>query len=144
MLGADDLALPRVPDIHPPSRERSGADAWRPLSVSRLPDRADAQSEHGSPGRDANTGAEHGAGRRSEGPEGVPSAEAQALSRLKVRVLPERGEPLPDASVRIEALSGFLGDPYAGQRTYSVPTDKKGEWALIGFKAGIFDASARC
>src|SRR5258708_2537658 len=81
MLGADDLALPRVPDIHPPSRERSGADAWRPISVSRLPDRADAQSEHGSPGRDANTGAEHGAGRRSEGPEGVPSAEAQAEVR---------------------------------------------------------------
>src|SRR5579872_5256984 len=71
-------------------------------------------------------------------------AGAQPLSRLKGRVVSERGEAVPDAAVRVEAVSGFLGEAYAGQRTYETKTDKKGEWALIGFKAGIwvFDASA--
>ena len=72
------------------------------------------------------------------------SASAQPLSRLKGRVVDDLGQPIRNATVRIEAISGFLGDPYAGQRTYSLHTDGKGEWALIGFKAGIwiFDASA--
>jgi len=69
---------------------------------------------------------------------------AQPLSRLRGRVVDGRGQAVENAVVRIEAVSGFLGDPYAGQRTFEVTTDKKGEWALIGFKAGIwvFDASA--
>ena len=71
-------------------------------------------------------------------------ATGQPLSRLKGRVISPEATPVTDAAVRIEAISGFLGDPYAGQRTFTVHTDKKGEWALIGFKAGIwvFDASA--
>jgi hypothetical protein len=71
-------------------------------------------------------------------------AGAQPLSRLRGRVIDGRGQAVENAVVRIEAVSGFLGDPYAGQRTFDVTTDKKGEWALIGFKAGIwiFDASA--
>ena len=71
-------------------------------------------------------------------------AGAQPLSRLRGRVIDGRGHPVENAAVSIEAVSGFLGDPYVGQRTFEVKTDKKGEWALIGFKAGIwiFDASA--
>ncbi|HEV3141815.1 MAG TPA: hypothetical protein VGY57_14920, partial [Vicinamibacterales bacterium] len=65
------------------------------------------------------------------------------MSRLKGRVVSQRGDAVRDAAVRIEAVSGFLGDPYAGQRIFTTRTDKNGEWALIGFKAGIwvFDAS---
>jgi hypothetical protein len=74
----------------------------------------------------------------------VDGAVAQPLSRLKGRVVDGRGRPVENAVVNIEAVSGFLGDPYAGQRTFDVKTDGKGEWALIGFKAGIwvFDAGA--
>jgi len=70
-------------------------------------------------------------------------AGAQPLSRLKGRVVDQHGQPIENAAVRIEAVSGFLGDPYTGQRTFATTTDRKGEWALIGFKAGIwiFDAS---
>lgn len=75
---------------------------------------------------------------------GCVSSNAQPLSRLKGRVVDSHGQPVENAVVAIEAVSGFLGDPYAGQRTFEVRTDKKGEWALIGFKAGIwiFDAGA--
>ena len=69
---------------------------------------------------------------------------AQPLDRLKGRVHGEGGVPVSGADVRIEALFGFRGESYAGQRLFTARTDGKGEWALIGFKAGIwmFDASA--
>jgi hypothetical protein len=69
---------------------------------------------------------------------------AQPLSRLRGRVLSHVGAPVDAASVRIEALFGFLGGDYAGQKTFAIRTDAKGDWALIGFKAGIwiFEASA--
>lgn len=69
---------------------------------------------------------------------------AQPLGRLRGRVLSRIGAPVDAASVRVEALFGFLGDDYAGQKTFAARTDAKGEWALIAFKAGIwvFEASA--
>ncbi len=67
---------------------------------------------------------------------------AQPLSRLKGRVITAVDAPVNGADVRVEALYGFRGEDYAGQRSFTVRTDAKGEWALIGFKAGawIFDA----
>lgn len=69
---------------------------------------------------------------------------AQPLDRLTGKVLTERGEPLKDVDVRIEALFGFAGGDYLGQRTFTARTNAKGDWALLGFKAGIwmFDVSA--
>jgi len=69
---------------------------------------------------------------------------AQPLGRLRGRVLSHIGAPVDAASVRIEALFGFLGGDYTGQKTFAIRTDAKGDWALIGFKAGIwiFEASA--
>ena len=68
---------------------------------------------------------------------------AQPLARLKGRVLTPIGTPLA-ANVRVEALFGFLGGDFAGQRTLAAASDAKGDWALLGFKSGIwmFDASA--
>lgn len=68
---------------------------------------------------------------------------AQPLARLKGRVLTPMGAPLA-ANVRAEALFGFLGGDFAGQRNLSIASDAKGEWALLGFKSGIwmFDAAA--
>jgi hypothetical protein len=69
---------------------------------------------------------------------------AQPLDRLSGKVRTELGEPVKDADVRVEALFGFAGSDYLGQRTFTARTDAKGGWALLGFKAGIwvFDASA--
>ena len=69
---------------------------------------------------------------------------AQPLDRLSGKVLNERGEAIKDADVRVEALFGFAGSDYLGQRTFSARSDAKGGWALLGFKSGIwvFDASA--
>ena len=68
---------------------------------------------------------------------------AQPLDRLTGKVLTERGEPLKDVDVRIEALFGFAGSDFLGQRTFTARTSAKGDWALLGLKSGIwiFDVS---
>jgi hypothetical protein len=62
---------------------------------------------------------------------------AQPLNRMKGKVMIEGGAPL-EADVRIEAIAGPRGGDYLGQRTYSVHSTVKGEWSLIGFKAGAW------
>ncbi len=68
---------------------------------------------------------------------------AQPLDRISGRVTTERGDPIKDADVRIEALFGFAGGDYLGQRTFTTRADAKGSFALLGFKSGIwvFDAA---
>ncbi|HEY7287628.1 MAG TPA: hypothetical protein VH497_19390 [Vicinamibacterales bacterium] len=72
------------------------------------------------------------------------ASEAQPLGRLTGKVWSEAGTGVESANIRIEALYGFLGGDYAGQKTFDLRTNSKGDWALIGFKAGIwvFEASA--
>lgn len=69
---------------------------------------------------------------------------AQPLDRLSGRVVTERGTPATDADVRVEAIFGFAGSDFLGQRTFAARTNASGEWSLLAFKAGIwvFDASA--
>jgi hypothetical protein len=68
---------------------------------------------------------------------------AQPLDRLTGRVRTSDARPARDAEVRIEAIFGFAGGDYLGQRTFTARTDPKGAWAVLGVKAGIwvFDAS---
>jgi hypothetical protein len=69
---------------------------------------------------------------------------AQPVSRLKGRVVTEKGEPVKDADVHAEAYFGFAAGDFAGQRTFAAKTNDKGEWTIIGLKSGIwlFDVSA--
>src|SRR5204862_386194 len=69
---------------------------------------------------------------------------AQPLDRLTGTVVSDRGEPVQGADVRIEALFGFAGGDFLGQRTFAARTNDKGAWAVIAFKSGIwiFEASA--
>jgi uncharacterized GH25 family protein len=73
----------------------------------------------------------------------APILVAQPLERLTGKVLTEQGVAVTDADVRVEALFGFAGGDFLGQRTFTARTNAKGEWALLAFKAGIwvFDAS---
>jgi hypothetical protein len=62
----------------------------------------------------------------------------QPVSRLKGRVVTERGEPVAHAEVRAEAFHGYAAGTFAGQRTFSTTTDAKGEWTILGLKSGIW------
>jgi hypothetical protein len=67
----------------------------------------------------------------------LPALFAQPLDRLSGKVVSDRGEAVKDADVRVEALFGFAGGAYLGQRTFATKSDAKGNWALLGFKSGI-------
>ena len=62
---------------------------------------------------------------------------AQPLNRLKGKVLTDAGVPL-EADVRIEAITGPRGEGYVGQHVFSVRSGAKGDWTLIGVKAGAW------
>jgi hypothetical protein len=68
----------------------------------------------------------------------------QPLDRLTGKVLTDSGAPAADAEVRVEAMFGFAGSDFLGQRTFAARTGASGEWSLLAFKAGIwvFDTSA--
>jgi tetratricopeptide (TPR) repeat protein len=63
---------------------------------------------------------------------------------LTGKVVTEAGAPIADADVRVEAMFGFAGGDFLGQRTFATRTSTKGDWGLLAFKAGIwvFDAAA--
>lgn len=68
----------------------------------------------------------------------------QPLDRLTGKVMTDTGAAVADADVRVEAMFGFAGGDFLGQRTFAARTNAKGEWGLLAFKAGIwvFDAAA--
>jgi hypothetical protein len=72
------------------------------------------------------------------------SLSAQPLDRLTGRVVGAAGAPIADVDVHVEAMFGFAGGDFLGQRTFTARTNAKGEWALLAFKSGIwvFDVAA--
>jgi hypothetical protein len=74
----------------------------------------------------------------------LPALSAQPLDRLTGKVITAAGAPAPDVDVHVEAIFGFAGGDFLGQRTFTTRTNVKGEWALLAFKSGIwvFDAAA--
>jgi len=62
----------------------------------------------------------------------------QPVSRLKGRVVDEKGERLKDAEVRAEAFFGSAAGTFAGQRTLSTTTNARGEWSILGIAPGIW------
>jgi carboxypeptidase family protein len=69
---------------------------------------------------------------------------AAQTHRLRGTVRGESGEPLNGAQIRAEAVTGFRGEPFGGQRVFSQKTNKKGEWSILGLTAGtwVFEARA--
>jgi len=63
---------------------------------------------------------------------------AQPLDRLAGKVMTDRGEPIKDADIRVEAIFGFAGSDFLGQRTFSAKSGGNGGWAVLGFKSGIW------
>ena len=66
------------------------------------------------------------------------TAVAQPLDRLTGRVITATGAPVADADVHVEAIFGFAGGDFLGQRTFAARTNARGEWGLLAFKSGIW------
>ena len=69
---------------------------------------------------------------------------AQMTYRLKGTVRDGDGKPVADAKVRAEALIGFRGEQFVGQKQFETTTNAKGEWTVLGLTSGLwaFEASA--
>ena len=63
---------------------------------------------------------------------------AQPVSRIKGRVVTEKGAPVKNADVRAEAFFGYAAGSFGGQRIFTTTTNEKGEWTIIGVKSGIW------
>jgi hypothetical protein len=72
------------------------------------------------------------------------SAAAQMSYRLKGTVKDDKGAPVAGARVRAEAIQGFRGEQFVGQKEFATRTNEKGEWSILGLTAGIwvFEATA--
>jgi len=71
-------------------------------------------------------------------------AVAQTSYRLKGTVKDEKGAAVAGARVRAEAIQGFRGEQFVGQKEYATTTNEKGEWNVLGLTAGmwVFEATA--
>lgn len=63
---------------------------------------------------------------------------AQNNYRLLGRVVADKGEPLANAAVHVEAFFGKAAGAVSGQRTYTATTDKKGAWNVMGIRPGVW------
>jgi hypothetical protein len=63
---------------------------------------------------------------------------SQMAHRLKGSIRTSAGVPLVDAGVRADALTGFRGEPFAGQKEHAVKSIPSGEWNIVGIEAGLW------
>jgi hypothetical protein len=68
----------------------------------------------------------------------VAVTHAQMAHRLKGSLRSVSGAPIASANVRADNLSGFRGEPFAGQKEHAVASNDKGEWNITGIEAGLW------
>lgn len=64
--------------------------------------------------------------------------QAQMAHRLKGSLRSTTGAAIAKASIRADNLSGFRGEPFAGQKEHVVATANTGEWNVTGIEAGLW------
>lgn len=69
--------------------------------------------------------------------------QAQMTHRLKGSIRAEAGAPITGATIRADVLSGFRGEPFAGQKEHSVTSTDKGEWNLLKIAAELLAAGKK-
>jgi hypothetical protein len=69
------------------------------------------------------------------------SAEAQTVYRIKGTTRAEDGAPV-GAAIKGEALVGFRGDQFVGQKDLAIAANEKGEWNMLGLTAGVWKFTA--
>lgn len=74
----------------------------------------------------------------------VGARQGASTIRLRGRVLAEAGSPIQGAVIRTDAVAGIRGSQFVGQRQFTVKSDKRGQWSLLGITRGlwIFEATA--
>ena len=70
------------------------------------------------------------------------SAVGQATYRLRGVVRDHTEAPVQGVKVRAEALTGFRGEQFVGQKEFSTTTNNKGEWTLLGLTSGLWSFEA--
>ena len=65
-------------------------------------------------------------------------AAAQMTYRLRGTVKDNDGKPVAGAKVRAEALIGFRGEQFVGQKDFETTTNAKGEWTILGLTSGLW------
>ena len=72
-------------------------------------------------------------------------AASQSTYRLRGVVRDNTDTPVQGVKVRAEALTGFRGEQFVGQKEFSTTTNKKGEWTILGLTSGLwsFEATGR-
>jgi hypothetical protein len=75
---------------------------------------------------------------------GTATAEAQMAHRIRGTVKSMSGTPVPDARVRVEAIAGFRGEQFVGQKHFDATPNARGDWTMLGLTSGVwvFEASA--
>lgn len=68
----------------------------------------------------------------------VAALQAQMSHRLKGSIRSEAGAPIVGATIRADVLSGFRGEPFAGQKEHSIVSVEKGEWNMPGIESGLW------
>jgi hypothetical protein len=73
----------------------------------------------------------------------LSAAVAQPVSRLKGRVVTDAGTASDGVEVRAQAVAGFGGGGYVGPPSLTARSNAKGEWTIVGLRAGVWiiDAS---
>ena len=66
------------------------------------------------------------------------AATAQMTYRLKGTVTDNDGKAVANARVHAEALLGFRGEQFVGQKEFATRTNAKGEWTILGLTSGIW------
>ena len=66
------------------------------------------------------------------------TAAAQMTFRLRGTVKDNENKPVAGLKVRAEALQGFRGEQFVGQKEFEVTTGSKGEWVIHGLTSGIW------
>jgi hypothetical protein len=72
------------------------------------------------------------------------AASSQTTYRLRGTVRDEAGKPVAGVRVRAEALTGFRGEQFVGQKEFTVTSNDRGDWSMLGLTSGLwtFEATA--
>lgn len=63
---------------------------------------------------------------------------AQMAHRLKGSLRTNAGVAIVNAAIQADNLSGFRGEPFAGNKQHKTTTIDKGEWNITGIEAGVW------
>jgi len=70
------------------------------------------------------------------------TAAAQMTFRLRGTVRDNDGKPVAGVKVHAEAIKGFRGEQFVGQKEFEVTTGERGEWVILGLTSGVWSFEA--